>query len=63
MEKAAYTAPPRPARSTRSGTDAGVPHPYPGQGKECLELTFRTLFRTAEAIFAEPLVERGAGAR
>ena len=27
------------------------------------ELTFRTLFRTAEAILAEPLVERGAGAR
>src|ERR1051326_329184 len=26
-------------------------------------LTFRTLFRTAEAIFAEPFVERGAGAR
>src|SRR5262245_61013392 len=24
-------------------------------------LTFRTLFRTAKAIFAEPLVERGAG--
>jgi hypothetical protein len=28
-----------------------------------LELTFRTLFRTAEAILAELLVERGAGAR
>jgi len=27
------------------------------------QLTFRTLFRTAEAIFAEPFVERGAGAR
>ena len=30
---------------------------------EVIELTFRTLFRTAEAILAEPLVERGAGAR
>jgi hypothetical protein len=28
-----------------------------------LDLTFRTFFRTAEAIFAEPFVERGAGAR
>src|SRR5262245_45362959 len=30
---------------------------------QAVKLTFRTLFRTAEAIFAEPLVERGAGAR
>jgi hypothetical protein len=35
-EKAAYTTPPRPARRTRSGTEARLPHPHPCQGKECL---------------------------